>query len=165
MSSAILSDCGLYRYRLDRDVCAQFEGSKVIAYFGINPSTADALINDQTVRKWIGFTLANGGHRFIAGNVFGYRSKDVKVLALQDDPFGPEWLGHLNAIIAEADILVPCWGRLNKTPKSLRGAPAQLMESLLRSGKPVLHFGKTQCGQPKHPQMLAYATPLTPWCS
>lgn len=161
--SAIISPCGLYRYRLERDCSMPFDGSKTFAYFGINPSTADATLDDATVRKWKGFTIRNGGHRFIVGNVFAFRSTDPKALSRQDDPFGPDWLENLNAIIAEADVLVPCWGGLSKMPKDLRCAPAQLLNSLIRSGKPVFHFGVTECGQPKHPLMLSYDTQLTPW--
>jgi hypothetical protein len=40
-----------------------------------------------------------------------------------------------------------------------------LMQVLLASGKPVLHFGTTKSGDPLHPQMLGYATPLIPWAS
>ncbi|MDT4864043.1 hypothetical protein FQZ97_987880 [compost metagenome] len=161
--SAIISECGKYRYRLERDCGMPLEGSKVFAYFGINPSTADANLDDATVRKWRGFTVRNGGHRFIVGNVFAFRSTDPRALARQDDPFGPEWLEHLNKIIADADVLVPCWGGLSKMPRDLRGAPAQLLNTLIRSGKSVLHFGVTSCGQPMHPLMLGYDTPLTEW--
>lgn len=163
--TAILSPCGAYRYRLERECSMPFEGSKTFAFFGVNPSTADATLDDATVRKWRGFTLRNGGHRFIVANVFAYRSTDPAVLTYQDDPFGPQWLEHLQSVIADADVLVPCWGRLAKMPKDLRGAPAQLLATLLRAGKPVLHFGVTGCGQPKHPLMLGYDTPLTEWHS
>jgi hypothetical protein len=158
--SAIISPCGRYRYRLEREVQAD---GRVFAFFGINPSTADASLDDATVRKWRGFTLRNGGRRFIVGNIFAFRSTDPKALSKQDDPFGPEWLNHLKAIIADADVLVPCWGGLSKMPRDLRGAPAQMLATLARSGKPILHFGITSCGQPKHPLMIGYDTPLTPW--
>ncbi|MDG1580964.1 DUF1643 domain-containing protein [Pseudomonas sp. GOM6] len=39
---------------MERECTRPFEDSKVIAYFGINPSTADAVEDDQTVRKWRG---------------------------------------------------------------------------------------------------------------
>lgn len=160
--SAIISTCKLYRYRLEREV--QAEG-KVFAYFGINPSTADAIVDDATVRKWIGFSLRNGCSRFIVGNVFGFRSKDVKRLAAHttETAQGPEWAVHFNQIIADADVLVPCWGASDKIPRHLRGTFDTVIEQLLASNKPVLHFGKTAGGQPKHPQMLGYDTPLTPW--
>ncbi|WP_277963854.1 DUF1643 domain-containing protein [Pseudomonas sp. RIT-To-2] len=158
--SAIISQCGLYRYRLEREV--QDEG-KVFAYFGINPSTADAMLDDATVRKWRGFTLRNGGRRFIVGNAFAYRSTNPKALYHVEDAVGPENLTHLKQIIAEADILVPCWGGLSKTLKSQHGRLSTLLYMLTSSGKPVLHFGVTSCGQPKHPLMLGYDTQLLPW--
>lgn len=161
-SSAVLSPCGQYRYRLDRDVQA---AGLVFAYFGVNPSTADADLDDATVRKWRGFTRLNGGSRFIAGNVFSFRATDVKTLkdcpALQ----GPEHDRYINEIVAEADVLVPCWGRTQKLPPELRHECAAMMEMLLAAGKPVLHFGTTKDGDPKHPQMLGYDTQLVPWPS
>lgn len=158
--SAVISECGAYRYRLDRDV--QPKGL-VFAFFGINPSTADHAIDDPTVKKWRGFSSRNGVRKFIVGNVFAFRSTKPKGLRFTDDPFGPERDSYLSQIIAEADVLVPCWGNLDKMPKELRGAPAALLDWLLTTGKPVLHFGVTESGQPMHPLMLAYATPLLPW--
>lgn len=163
MNSAVLSDCGLYRYRLDREVCEPYEGSKVFAFFGVNPSTADATLDDATVRKWWGFTLRNGGHRFIIGNVFSYRATDVRHLAGPIEPKGPDHHAHLHGIIREADVLVPCWGNSGKVPPRLRQSIDDLLLSLTLSGKPVMHFGFTKSGDPKHPLMLGYSTPLIPW--
>ena len=39
--SAIISHCGKYRYRLDRTVS---DSGPVYAFFGVNPSTADASV-------------------------------------------------------------------------------------------------------------------------
>lgn len=155
--SAILSSCGLYRYRLDRSVA--FSGP-VYAFFGVNPSTADATVDDATVRKWIGFTKTWGGRRFIVGNVFAFRATDVRGLATANDPFGPDLGDHITDIIAEADILVPCWGSVSKVPPKLRFAFDVLMDALASSGKPVKCFGRTKAGDPKHPLMLGYGTPL-----
>ena len=83
--SAIISHCGKYRYRLDRMVS---DSGPVYAFFGVNPSTADASVDDATVRKWRGFVQRWGGSRFIVGNVFAYRATDVKELATAVDPFG-----------------------------------------------------------------------------
>lgn len=158
--TAIISPCGKYRYRLERTV--GMEGP-VYAFFGVNPSTADATIDDQTVKKWIGFTKLWGGSRFIVGNVFAYRSKDVKALATVADPFGDDIGDHTTDLINDADILVPCWGNTDKVPPKLRFAFDVLLDALLSSGKPVRHFGLTKSGDPGHPQMLAYATPLLPF--
>lgn len=156
--SAIISQCGLYRYRLDRTVAME---GPVYAFFGVNPSTADASLDDATVRKWIGFTKRWGASRFIVGNVFAYRATDVTALAGVDDPHGPEVGDHITDILGEADILVPCWGDTGKVPPRLRMYFDVLMDALLSSGKPVMHFGLTKGGDPKHPLMLGYATQLT----
>lgn len=158
--SAVISDCGAYRYRLDREV--QPEGD-VFAFFGVNPSTADSMLDDATVRKWRGFTLRNGGRKFVVGNVFSYRSTDVCELGKVPFQQGPQHFAHLTEIIELADVLVPCWGRLDKVPKDLRGQCDMLMAWLLQTGKPVMHFGTTKCGQPLHPLMLGYDTQLIPW--
>lgn len=158
--SAIISPCGQYRYRLERDCSMPFEGCKVFAYFGINPSTADAMLDDATVRKWRGFTTRNGGHRFIVGNVFAYRATHVRELGVVEDPFGPDNLEALWQIVADADVLVPCWGVISKVPLRMRERFDTLWEILASSGKPVLHFGLTTSGDPKHPLMLGYDTPL-----
>ena len=158
--SAVISPCGLYRYRLDRDV--QPEG-KVFAFFGINPSTADADLDDATVRKWRGFTLRNGGRKFIVGNVFSYRATDVRHISGPIQPQGPYHWPHLVQIVEEADVLVPCWGNSAKVSPILRGHLAGLLDYLEVSGKPVMHFGVTASGDPKHPLMLGYDTPLTTW--
>lgn len=159
-SSAVISPCGTWRYRLDRDV--QPEGL-VIAFFGVNGSTATGDEEDQTTRKWRGFTLRNGGRRYIAGNPFGYRATDVRELANAVDPVGPENGHYLREIIAEADVLVPCWGSTIKVPPRLRHHFPALLQLLFDTGKPVKVFGFTATCDPKHPLMLGYDTPLTEW--
>lgn len=154
---AVISKCGNYRYRLERVVGMT---GPVYAFFGVNPSTADANEDDATVRKWTGFTKVWGGSRFIVGNVFAYRSKHVRILASVDRPSGQENVSHLFEIMRDADILVPCWGNSHKAPRELRHEFAAVMLRLLESGKPVMHLGLTKSGDPKHPLMLGYDTPL-----
>ena len=156
--AAWLSGCEKYRYMLSR---TWREDGLLYAYFGINPSTADANVDDATVRKWIGFTERNGGKGFLVGNAFAYRATDVKELAGCDDPVGGAAnLGHIKALIGAADILVPCWGNTSKVPGPLRHNISALMLELLESGKPVKIFGRTKSGDPKHPLMLGYDTAL-----
>jgi len=162
MSSAVISQCGQYRYRLDRTVGMD---GPVYAFFGINPSTADAQLDDATVRKWIGFTKTWGGSRFIVGNVFAFRSTDVRRLASAHDPVGSDNAAHVFKIIADADVLVPCWGSTDKVPKDLRGEFFTMTLRLIDSGKPVMHLGMTRSSDPKHPLLLGYGTPLVPWAA
>jgi hypothetical protein len=135
----------------------------VYAYFGVNPSTADANLDDATVRKWIGFTKVFGGRKFIVGNAFAYRATDVRELSKVEDPYGDELGDQVSQIINDAEILVPCWGDTGKVSPALRDTFDVLLDALTSSGKPVLHFGLTRAGDPKHPLMLAYSTGLLPW--
>lgn len=158
---AVISPCGRYRYRLERDVMP-YRGH-VVAFFGVNPSTADALAEDATTRKWAGFCRKNGWRRYIAGNPFAFRATNVKELAGMSDPMGPDNFRHIMQIIADADILVPCWGSRNKIPKELHHHLLRLKRVILDSGKPVRIFGLTKSGDPMHPLMLGYDTPLVEW--
>ncbi|CAE6877147.1 DUF1643 domain-containing protein [Paraburkholderia domus] len=158
--SAIISNCGLYRYRLGRSFSKP--GIR-FAYFGVNPSTADADLDDQTVMKWRGFTDRNCGAGFVVGNVFAYRATNVKELAGVEDPVGPLNASHLTDIMTYADILVPCWGDRAKVPKDLRRQFDIMTARLFCTGKPVMAFGSTKGGDPKHPLMLAYDTELVAW--
>jgi hypothetical protein len=159
-NSAVISPCGLFRYRLDRLVQ---ESGLVAAFFGVNGSTAGPIEEDHTTLKWRGFSLRNSFRRYIAANPFAFRSKDVKLLAKVADPVGPDNARYLAEIIAEADILMPCWGNRAKVPPSLRHHLDALKTALFASGKPVRIFGLTSGGDPKHPLMLGYDTPLIEW--
>lgn len=155
---ALISECEKYRYTLSR---IWKEEGLLYAYFGINPSTADANIDDATVKKWIGFTERNGGRGFIVANVFAYRAADVKDLAKCDNPEGgAENSWHIKTVIDKADILVPCWGNSAKVPGPMRHNMSALLLELIESGKPVKIFGQTKSGDPKHPLMLGYKTEL-----
>lgn len=160
MSSAVFSPDRMHRYRLDRDVQEQ---GVVFAYFGVNGATAGETEEDHTTMKWRGFTIRNGGRKYIAGNPFAYCATDVRDLAGAVDPVGPDNARHLVQIMADADILVPCWGDRGKLPRRLRHHLVDLKNQIFDTGKPVLIFGLTNAGDPKHPLMLGYNTPLMAW--
>lgn len=159
--SAVISDCGLHRYRLDREL-TDFLDERVIAYFGVNPGMAGPVINDHTVTKLVEFTRRAGGKRFVIGNAFTYRATDVRALRTIQ-PNAPDADQYLDEIIAEADILVPMWGNTTKVPAHLRPRFDEVAVKLMAAGKPVKVFGLTKGGDPKHPLMLGYRTPLVEW--
>lgn len=153
---AIISECGRYRYRLDR---TWGPGQKV-AFFGVNPSTADAVAEDATTRRWEGFARAWGFGGYIAGNPFAYRSTQVSALGTAIDPIGTDNHKHLLDIVHDAAMLVPCWGSAQKLHPSLREVLIHQLDQLIASGKPVRVFGYTADGQPKHPLYLPSDTRL-----
>ena len=83
--TAILSPCRSFRYRLERDVS---HDGLVAAIIGVNPSVADAEIDDATIRKDMGFARRFGWRKIIKGNKFAYRATDVRELRRTADPVG-----------------------------------------------------------------------------
>lgn len=160
--TAILSSCLRYRYRLERTL--EGEGlAGTVAFIGVNPSTADADLDDATVRKWKGFAQRWGYQRIAVGNLFAWRSTDVRALAAAEDPVGPDNDQHLRDLLEGASLIVPCWGSSGKLPPRLHPRIEQVRDILQATSTPIAVLGLTSSQDPKHPLMLAYATPLVPW--
>ena len=64
--SAVLSDCGNYRYQLHR---TWDESLPKCMFMMLNPSTADADIDDNTIRRCIGFAKLWGYGGLMVGNL------------------------------------------------------------------------------------------------
>lgn len=156
--SAVVSEPdGIFRWSLSRSFDRE---GLVYLFLGVNPSTADHTIDDQTVKKWNGFVERFGGSKYLVGNVFSYRATDVKKLKYPNDLFGSSHYEYIDAMIAECDVIVPCWGSRSKVPKELHYHFDRMLRRCVSSGKPIKHFGLTASGDPKHPLMLSYSTEL-----
>lgn len=160
--SAILSDCGTYRYRLERH---GLSGAGAIAWLMVNPSAADAKQDDPTIRRVIGFTERLGGGWAIVGNKFAYRATDIRELRTLSGAVavGPENDAHLAEIMGAASIVIAAWGPLSKLPKPLRRRWRTVCGIAERAGVRLMCLGTAQDGHPRHPLMLAYDTPLVEW--
>ncbi|MEN2747118.1 DUF1643 domain-containing protein [Sphingomonas sp. T9W2] len=157
---AVISDCGLYRYRLER-LC---QGGGVTGVIMVNPSTADGSADDHTIRKLRGFGDRNEWGRLLVGNLFAYRATDVRELANAADPIGPLNDGHLNIIFGEADRVVFAWGPVTKQPPGVRHRWMHVARMATSLGHQPLWIGPVaKCGHPKHPLTLAYSLPLSRW--
>src|SRR5690348_16775302 len=71
----VLSPCGTYRYVLE-EILPKGTGS--LAWIMINPSTADGLLDDATIRKVRGFTERLGFGRWFVINLFAFRAVDIR---------------------------------------------------------------------------------------
>jgi hypothetical protein len=158
--SAVISDCGLYRLRLDRDL--EIPG-KTAMLCAVNPSKADGKIDDATIRKDVGFSARLGIGRFIKVNKFALRATDVKELRTALDPVGPENDAYIRQAMREAEIHIACWGPLSKLPPNLRSRWRRVAEIAREEGVTLMCWGTAQDGHPRHPLMLAYDTPLVKW--
>ncbi len=162
--SAVLSHCGLYRYRLARpDAGGLLANGRTTLVVMVNPSTADGLSDDQTMRKVLGFGLIHGFGRTLVGNLFAYRSTNVRDLRTATDPVGPDNDLHLRAMMAEADRIVFAWGPAAKLPTRLRRRWIDIHGMATATGKRPLCLGTALDGHPLHPLTLGYDARLGPW--
>lgn len=150
-----MSPCGLYRYDLD---IVWDEQRPQLGVVGLNPSTADHERDDHTVRKWKGFARRLGFGGLLVGNAFALRATDPRVMKAHPAPVGPDNDAALTCLAAVADQLVVCWGIHGNHMGRDRAVLA-----LLRAVDPpggIWCWGRTGKGQPRHPLMLPYSTPL-----
>lgn len=153
-SSAVLSDDGLYRYRLTR----RWGDGPDAAFIMLNPSTADATQDDPTIRRCIGFAKREGCGSLTVVNLFAYRATDPKALLDAEDPRGPENQGYIERAIGEASIAVAAWGSfLWQNRRRLYPTPFVLDSDLL------LCLGTTKTGEPRHPLYVKADQPLVGW--
>lgn len=147
---AILSEDGLYRYRLWR----RWGTGPHALWVMLNPSTADANQDDPTIRKCMGFAKLWGFEGIEVVNLFAWRSTSPDAIRMVADPVGPENDVHIREAAAKAPQVVAGWGRAipRQWLPRVRDVLALLGE--------VHCLGLTDDQQPRHPLMVAYATPL-----
>lgn len=155
--SAIISDCGTYRYRLERGA------GRAIAFIMVNPSTADAENDDATIRKCCGFAERLFCDKIIVGNKFAYRATDVNELRNARDPIGPENDKHIEQILRDADLHIAAWGSLNKIPETLRSRWKEVIRIADRVGVRMHCIGFNLDASPRHPLMTSYNAIMVPW--
>ena len=158
--SATLSDDGRYRYRLSRTLG---DGERM-AWIMLNPSTADALVDDPTIRRCMGFARREGYDGIEVINLFAYRSpnpEDVYESAMAGiNVVGPDNGAAWEAVLHDCGIgmVVAAWGA-DKTARVLR---SPLYE--WHTGG-WFCLGTTASGAPRHPLYLKGDTEFVPWAA
>lgn len=141
MSTAKISECGQYRYSLTRE---WGDGKATVCWLMLNPSTADAEMDDPTIRRCIGFSKAWGADRLEVVNLYAYRATDPKRLLAVADPIGPENDREIERATTAATWVVAAWGTKG-------GDRAHAVRRHLREHRPVFTLGLTKDGNPRHP--------------
>ena len=137
--------------------------SRYIMFIGMNPSTADATVNDPTCAREWSFAQREGYDAMVKGNVGDYRATDPKMLLAPGVvAVSPANLPSLRAAASHADKVVLCHGKLNK---ALAPAGRELVATLVADGVPLWCFGTNLDGSPKHPLYLPLTAPLIPYNS
>lgn len=152
--TAVLSACGTYRYELRR----QWGPAPLCAWVLLNPSTADAEVDDPTIRRCVGFARSWGAGGIVVVNLFALRSRDPAQLGRHADPVGPLNESSWQQAAAAAPVVVCAWGA---HPMAKAAAPA-LLVALQARGADVRCLGTTKSDAPRHPLYVRADAPLRP---
>jgi hypothetical protein len=161
-ATASLCACRAYRYTLTRR-WGPAKNSSLLPWIMLNPSTADALADDPTIRRVIAFSRRWGYGGIIVVNLFALRSADPKVLRVtQRDPVGQ----HNNTVIhnacAPGTTVIAAWG----AGGTLHDRDKEIMTWL--DTRLIATLGLTANRSPKHPlargkAFVPYGAALLPY--
>ncbi len=165
-SGAVLSLSDVYRFALWR---SWSPGLPCAVFVMLNPSTADAAVNDHTIRKCIGFAKRWECGGIYVVNLFAYRA--TKPRNLPKTEFAREGPGNarhqlraLSRLCAPNVIPGPCVVAWGSQPKRILGNAPKVLRAMGGTVEaPLQCLGTAKDGNPRHPLMLAYDTPLRPW--
>ena len=152
-SAATFSDCGRYRYLLER---RWGEGPNCL-FIGLNPSTATAESDDATVRKCMALARSWGLSGMTMANLFAVRCRYPQILSTHQNPVGPENDRFLLPEIEQAHTLVAMWGNHGLKPYGQSTRRDQFILSFRDDWQCV---GTTKYGAPRHPLYVANSSTL-----
>jgi hypothetical protein len=147
--NATLSPCGQYRYMLSREWA---DGPR-LAFIMLNPSIADAELDDPTIRRCIRFGRDSGYGGILVGNLFAWRATDATELKITAAPVGPDNDAALAHIITTSPIIVCAWGNGG----TFLGRDRKVLNMVRAYRKKPHCLQMTKQGNPSHPLYLRAA--------
>ena len=155
-SYAVFSEDMQYRYYLARDWGANTQHT--LWWIMLNPSTADEVKNDPTVRRCQNFAKAWGYDGFAVVNLYALRSANPAALLTHPDPRSYEAnADYLDAAI-KADH-VAAWG----VNGGLMARDFAQYLTAKEEARITWCLGVTKEGHPRHPLYVPNSTVLQPW--
>lgn len=144
---AKISDDGLYRYVLIR---VWDKALPVIVFIMLNPSTADALVDDATIRACMAIARAQGCGGIVVVNLFAFRATQPMDMKAARDPIGPENDMHIARVLKwkKVKMVIAAWGADGRYMNRYYDVMSLVT---LRHRIPLYCLGTTQHGAPKHP--------------
>lgn len=104
--SAVISDCGKYRYELTRNIS---DSPKSCLFIMLNPSIADAREDDPTIRRCMGYARDWDCGELVVVNLFAFRATDRKEIRSRwtADPVGPENFDYVERAVLRVTAEYP----------------------------------------------------------
>jgi hypothetical protein len=154
-SSAIISDCGKFRYALTR----RWSEGPTALFIMLNPSTADANMDDPTIRRCVGFAKREGCGGIRVENLYAFRATSPDEMFL----YGYNATGNTDYFIREAlseeGPVICAWGADSRS--KLRAS--RVFAIINGKGVTPQCLGITKSGAPRHPLYVKKDAPLVPF--
>lgn len=147
--NAVFSECRKYRYTLWRTVDGGLfpdTWTKYVNFICLNPSTADEVKDDPTIRKCVRLARNWGYEAICVTNLFAYRATDPKVMKSQSDPIGSMNDVFIQRVAFGADLVIAAWGQHG----AFLDRSTKVRQCFFERPK-ILRMGKTE---PWHPLYL-----------
>lgn len=161
-ASANLSVDGRYRYSLTRDWVV---GTGRTLWVMLNPSTADAEVDDPTIRRCIGFSRSWGRRALTVINLFALRATDPRELRAvsKSEAIGPQNNAAIQKAAIGSDVreIVCAWGANG----SLHARDEYVYALLQDIGGALSCLQLTKARQPRHPLYLLATLKPQPWAA
>lgn len=152
---AELSACGKYRLSLTRQLSPSGESSCL--FIMLNPSTADADVDDPTIRKCMKFARSWGFAWLHVVNLFSFRATSPVEMKAAEHPVGPGNDDILRSRAAGADVIVCAWGKHGWHQRRC-DAVRQIL-----SDRRLHYLQLNMDGSPKHPLYVRDVTQPSLW--
>lgn len=154
--NAVLSDCGRFRYSLTR----QWSEGATAVFIMLNPSTADALIDDPTIRRCVNFAKREGCGGLRVENLFGFRATNPdEMFRHAHTAIGATDHYILDAATKADGPVIAAWGADKRSAKRAKDVATLLVSA----GATLMCLGKTKDGSPRHPLYVRGDAPLVPY--
>lgn len=131
-----------------------------ILWVMMNPSLADAMVDDRTVYRCRTFSMDWGFGAMWVGNTFAYRCTNQKRLLEVDDPVGPDNNQHLLEMAADASLIIFAYGTPHRT---LRTRGIEVADMFRQHGYDLHVLKLSKDGIPVHPLYLPASLRPTLW--
>jgi len=136
--NATISDCRKYRYALSRN---WDDKMRTVLFIALNPSTADEINDDPTIRRCINYAENWGYGSILVANLFAYRTTKPAKLRYVKNPVGNDNDQHIMDLSKKAHIIVAAWGNegslFNRDKEVARLIPNLMCLKVNKSGQPT----------------------------
>jgi len=172
---ATFSPCRRYRYTL---TITWDETKPLAAFIGLNPSTADEVQDDPTIRRCRDFAQQWGCGGMVMLNLFAFRATNPEVMKAEEYPIEHDYYANLLTGLVRPIVehnenlpgspngpIVACWGTHGDSHKYHPNFGHWVIRRFawVYRGTPALQcLGQNADGTPKHPLYLKKTTQLQP---